>query len=453
MRYIIVLQSTLFLLLLSFSLRPGLSTAAEVEGLNGRDEKSGYRGIINEWLGGFEYDIRALAFSTYQDMADSSQNPDNAFFAIPRHQTEIELRPDARLEWRWLDLSVKPRLNLEWSDWEDGPRDGDSDVDDDWFINEWLGRVRLTEGLFASYGRENLQWGPSYLISPSNPFFRDNGRRNPKREVGGMDFARLVWVPGMPWTLSFIANVDQGRQEFRFFDFEETYALKMDYTGYESYFSLILSRQVGDRPRLGAFGGWTATDALLLYGEGSFSQGTNALYPAEADNPFGISMETIKDDETSLKATLLLGGSYTLESGPTFAIEYLYNGPGYTDGEAEAYFGLRDKAADAFLLSSPVSDLARLTLSQTADPKLRLLRRNYIMFQYLHNDIQDVLNLTLRWTQNIDDGSGQFISIVDYYIGDHVQLFSIGTVNAGSGDTEFGSILDIQWMIGLEYFF
>jgi hypothetical protein len=32
-------------------------------------------------------------------------------------------------------------------------------------------RLRLTECLFVSYGRENLQWGPSALFSPSNPFF------------------------------------------------------------------------------------------------------------------------------------------------------------------------------------------------------------------------------------------------------------------------------------------
>ena len=128
-------------------------------------------GLWHELADGFDYSMRALVFGTYQDVADSSQNPDNAFFRIPRHQMEMELRPDARLNWKWLDLSIKPRLNLEWSEWEDGPRDGDSEVDDDWFVNEWLGRARLTEGLFASYGRENLQWGPSYLISPSNPFF------------------------------------------------------------------------------------------------------------------------------------------------------------------------------------------------------------------------------------------------------------------------------------------
>jgi hypothetical protein len=409
--------------------------------------------LWDELSEGFEYSLRFLTFGTCQKAASSSQNPNNDFFQISRYSTELEIRPDLRLTFRRLDLSAKPRMNLEWNAWEDGVKEGDTDWDDDWFVNEWLTRIRMTEKLFVSYGRENLQWGPCYLFSPSNPFFRDNGRSNPKQEVPGMDFARLVWLPGMSWTISFIANIDEGRQEFRFFEFDKIYAMKLDYSGQEAYASMILSHQESDRNRLGFFGGWTATDALLIYGEGTISRGTNALYPIKANNPFGASMVAVDDEDSSLKGTILAGGSYTLEVGPTLTMEYVYNGPGYSDGEAKAYYRLRQEASDAYYLADPIQSLSKLTLSQTADPKLRFLRRNYIMFQYNHNDIWDVLNLTFRWTQNIDDSSGQFISIVECFVGDHIQLFSIGSINSGSGDTEFGTILDYQWMIGLEYTF
>ena len=164
-------------------------------------------------------------------------------------------------------------------------------------------------------------------------------------------------------------------------------------------------------------------------------------------------MEEGDDEDQSLKGTLLAGGSYTLEVGPTVTMEYVYNGSGYSDDEAKAYYRLRQAAADAYTLSGPIGDLSRLTLSQTADPKLRFLRRNYIMFQYNHNDIWDVLNLTFRWTLNIDDRSRQFITIVEYYLGDHIRLFAIGNVNSGRKDTEFGTILDHHCMIGVEYTF
>jgi len=441
----------LFILYLLFW--PTLSMAQEASSVMEKVNKAESPQLWDELSEGFEYPLRFLTFGTCQKVADSSQNPNNDFFQISRYSTELEIRPDLRLTFRRLDLSAKPRMNLEWNAWEDGVKEGDTDWDDDWFVNEWLTRIRMTENLFVSYGRENLQWGPCYLFSPSNPFFRDNGRSNPKQEVPGMDFARLVWLPGMSWTISFIANIDEGRQEFRFFEFDKIYAVKLDYSGQEAYASMILSHQESDRNRLGVFGGWTATDALLIYGEGTISRGTNALYPIKANNPFGAYMEEVDDQDLSLKGTVLAGGSYTLEVGPTLTVEYVYNGTGYSDGEADLYYQLRQAAADAYSLSGPIGDLSRLTLSRTADPKLRFLRRNYIMFQYQQNDIRDVLNLTFRWTRNIDDGSGQFIAIVEYYLGDHIQLFSIGGINSGSSDTEFGTILDRHCMIGVEYTF
>jgi hypothetical protein len=419
-----------------------------------QEDTTRFFGLWDELSEGFECSLRALGFGTYQDVADSSQNPDNDFFQIPRYGADLELRPDARLNFRRLEVSVKPRGNLEWMAWEDGARAGDKDRDDDWFINEWLARIRVTQGLFVSYGRENLQWGPSYLFSPSNPFFTDNGRSNPKREVPGMDFARLVWLPGAAWTLSLIANLDEGRQEFfGSVAFEKSYALKLDYAGQEGYVGLILSHKEGDRSQLGAFAGLTATDALLLYGEGRLSRGTSALYPQEAGNPFGASMEAVKDESSSLYESILVGGSYTLEAGPTITAEYLYNSPGYSDDQANVFYMLRKSASDAYNLPGPIRDLSRLTLSRTADPGLRFLRRNYGMVQYVQNNIKDVCNLTFRWIRNMDDRSGQFIAIVEYYLGNHIQLFSIGGINHGTSDTEFGAILDRHCMIGVEYTF
>lgn len=387
--------------------------------------------LWNEVSEGFDYSLRIIAFTNYQDVSSSTQNPENDFLRIPRYVTQGELRPDFRLIFRNLDLSVKPRMNVRWNSWEDGGVVSEADIEDVWFVNEWLARLKMTENLYLPYGRENLQWGPSYLFSPSNPFFRDNGRDNPKREIPGMDFARLVWLPDFSWSISLIANLEEGEQDFLFYDFEKSYAVKLDYTGLESYAGLILSYQEKDRTKLGFFGGRTATDALLLYSEGSLSRGSNVLYPVEANNPFAASMEAADDKASSLDGIFLVGGSYTLEMGPTLTMEYLYNGLGYSDNQAKRFYQLRESASETYNLSG-ISDLSRHTLSCTADPKMRFLRRNYLMLQYIHNDIWDVLNLTFRWTQNLDDGSGQFISIIEYFLGDHIGLFSIEASILGS---------------------
>jgi hypothetical protein len=404
--------------------------------------------------GGFDYLFKALISGTAQRPSHSTQNPNNDFLKIPRYSGDLEVRPDFSLNYWRLNLLFKPRLNLKWEHWEEGSRSGDNHVSDDWYVNEWLVRLKVAEGLFASYGRENLQWGPSFFLSPSNPFFRDNGQSNPKREVPGMDFARLVWIPSSSWTASFIANVNRGRQEF-LYDFEPTYALKLDYTTSRKYASLIGSYQEKNRATLGAFAGWTVSDAFLLYGEGALSQGTNALYPTQDPaTPFGIKMSSIKDDETSLEGIFLVGGSYTLRAGPTLTLEYVFNTAGYSEKKAELYYQLRRQASEDFF--SPIRDtrnLSYLTLSQTLDPKLRLLRKNYVMLQYQQLQIWNVLNLILRYTINLNDYSSRLNPIAEYDIGKHFQLYLIGSQNFGSQKTEFSSIVRYSWMLGLEYTF
>jgi len=90
-----------------------------------KEDKKEPPGLWNELSGGFDSRLRMLSFGAYQGVADSSQNPDNDFFQIPRYWADLELRPDARLNFRRFELSVKPRGNLEWMAWEDGPRKGD----------------------------------------------------------------------------------------------------------------------------------------------------------------------------------------------------------------------------------------------------------------------------------------------------------------------------------------
>jgi hypothetical protein len=400
------------------------------------------------------FDLRILTYGIIQEPANSSQNPENDFLQMPHYVADLEIRPDLRLTIDPLELSVKPRMRLEFSYWQEGNCKGDSEWNDEWYINEWLTRLKLLPSLFVSYGRENLQWGPSYLFSPSNPFFRDNGRRNPYLEVPGMDFGRVVCIPGSSWTLSFIANTDEGQNEITGpVPFEKTYALKVDYTGRENYASAILSYREGSKISVGFFGGWTVSDAILLYGEGVITQGNEALYPQIDSSPFGASMLLLHRDDDAIKPILLIGGSYTFATNGTLTMEYAYNGPGYSNTEADTYYTLRHNAANALGLGGMISGLAQMTLGQTASTGLRFLRRNYVMIQYTQTNIKNKIDLTARWTQNLDDGSGQFTGLVTYYLGNHMELFSVGTVMEGKKDSEFGSLMDYQCMIGLKYTF
>jgi hypothetical protein len=409
--------------------------------------------LSEELRRGFYSRINALAYGVYNELDDSSLNPGNVM-EIPRRQAEFHFRPDFNLNFRRVELNLKPRFQYAWRDYDDGVRSGESENESQSYVNEWFFRFRLTDKFFAMYGRENLQWGPSQLLSPSNPFNPDNGRNNPRLEVEGLDYGRFIWVPSSSWTVSAIANTDEGRLQKndpfsqQTTPFRKSYALKLDYTGEDHYFSLIPSyREAGDfqlssfggwslansiRPdagniaraactpsissycgeeeyRLGFFGGWNASDALLLYAEGSGSDNdTNG-----------------RDDYE-----LLAGGAYTLQAGPTFTLEYFHNNNGCV-----------------------LDRIDQCLVSGQADPRDLLMRRRYVMFQYLDTEIVNNLNLSLRLVHNLDDDSTRAIGIIEYEVGAHTQLYLMPNVFQGKQGSEFGSLLRYSVFVGAGYTF
>jgi hypothetical protein len=426
-----------------------LAFACQVHAQSAEPEPSLTEQISQGWF----YQLRVVGFGMVTEAADTPRNPDNRIMDLPLYTAALQVRPDLRLDVARLSLSLQPRAEGYWESWGQGPKEGEKQWRDEIFIYQWLARFRCTDALYVSYGRENLQWGPAYLTSLSNPFFEDNGKSNPKAEVPAMEFARAVWVPGRTWSVSLIANMGKGRQEMSDEAFEETYALKTDYTGSADYGSLILAYTDAGLDQVSGFYGRTLSDALLVYAEGALQRNPPGLYPQRTDNPLGYAMTAKERTDDTWIGSILSGASYTLASGPTLTAEYLYYGPGYDDDEAHAFFDLQAQAAGEIQAGTALTPLGYRALATTADPGLRFLRRNYLMLQCLQNDIAGVVNLTLRWTRNLDDGSDRANLIAEWFLGDHLQLFGIGTWDRGGDRSEFGSIIHSQIMLGMMVIF
>jgi hypothetical protein len=349
---------------------------------------------------GFSYRIQGLIYGIARNPQDSLLNPDNAL-GISRYQGTGELRPDLGFAYENLTLAIKPRFNVTWERWEDGPLDGATDTDEEAFINEWMARLRLGQQVFLSYGRENLQWGPSFLLSPSNPFNPSNGRNNPWLEEPGLDYGKAIWVINSTWTTSLIANTGEGRLDL-FEDFRNTYATKVDYTGDGHYGSIILSHRESGPTRFGLFAGVTVSDAVLLHIEGSV------------------------DDES--ESNLLVGGTYTLDNGSTLALEYYHNSAGCNNQEIRTCF-------------FPFADTS---------PDLSLFRRNYGLVQYFNNAfITNDLELILRGILNFDDGSNLLVTQLTYELNDYSELFTVAEWATGAAEDEFGALSEYSIMGGL----
>ena len=347
-------------------------------------------------------------FGVAQQLADHSVfNPGNVL-KIPEYAVRFDFRPDLSIQWGRFDFDFKPRLQSHWQQLESSTRANKTDVDNKLFLNEWRVRRRINDHFFLSYGREDLQWGPSYLLSPSNPFNSNNGRSNNFVEVPGLDYARFTWIPNATWTASLIANIDDGRLDIS--NFQETYALKLDYTGKNKYFSLIPSVHNDDEDTvsLGFFAGSNALEAWLFYIEGNISENNQ--------RPQG-----------------LLGTSYTLEDGSNIAIEYFRQQEGCT----------LESVALCFPSDTNLSDFSRNNL----------LGRDYIFLQYFRDWNQDITDLTFRWTRNMNDNSSWLSLNISHEVGEHSELIGLGNLTMGDEDSEFGSLIDYSVWFGVGYIF
>ena len=402
----------------------------------------------------FSYTITTLAFGDYQDPAHSTQNPDNAFLDLYRYSTDLQVRPD--FFWDTLAVSAvfKPRFIVAYQWWEDGAPKGMTASPDRAFVNEWRVQAKASPSLFLSFGKEKLLWGPSFLASPSNILFKDIEKLNPKAEVEGKYLAKVIYVPNSALTVNAIVETQQeenGRGE----TLKPVQALKADFLGSNYLVSLIGYYRKDDRSSLGSFGQRTVSDAMIVYYDGIVSKGTDALYPVPAPgNPLGGAFVKKYDGSERLFPIVTAGGSYTFLSGSTLSIEALYNGQGYDDAEAAAYYRIRRSAHDHFFDSGVVAGLSRMTLNDTLNNGLPFLRRYYLMGQYQVREIKNVLDIILRYTHGLEEHAGQASTIVEWRVSDRVQAFNINTIAVDRGrETEFNAVLAQSFLAGIELHF
>lgn len=398
--------------------------------------------------------LQVVTFGTHLEPGNEILNPDNRLLKLPRYTLETSLRPDLGVDMESWRLRVKPRAQLTYFARDEEVDPEGTEFEDDYYVNEWQIQIKPTEGFIAIGGRENLQWGPAFLFSPSNPFIGNNGNANPFVEVPGMDFARLVFLPDDTWTYSLIASVDKGRQTFENQDFSSAIALKMDYAGIAGNWGMIMACNQERHFTFGMFGNWSATDALMLYADAAMIRGSFARYPEPTeDNPTGFQLRAQAVEQTYWTPSCIIGGAYTFLSGPTISLEYLYNGLGYDSRQAQDLADYRLEASAIFTSDGPYSEAGAALLGQSVDVGLEFLRRSYLMLQWYHHGIAEVLDVRVRGLGNLDDGALRCSLQVEYAFAGNARAFLLGVANSGSADSEFRTLYDEYVLLGFELFF
>jgi len=370
--------------------------------------------------------------------ANAPTNPDNRIYRFEDDAQRIELRPELRYVGDAFTVDLSPRLSLRRASGRSGGI-GWSDRGED--VELRYARVQYAKGdAYVRAGRYVNLWGPSLLLSPSNPFHADSGQTSPQVELAARDHVEAGYAFDARHALGAIVNVGRGDQTID--DFHRTVVLKYDYTADTASLSALAIRQDG-RSALGGFGQWTPSDSWVLYADGAIQQGRQLpAYPQQA------SLEPDRDRDWN--GSLLIGGAYSFADGTTFALEAYRNGSGLTDSERTQLFSLQQQAL--IDLQDPArAAQAGATLRTIADIPLGRMGRDYAMARLQRSNLWDQLDLAAIHIRNLDDNSRQTTLKADWFATDALQWFAVWTRLDGAARSEYGRFIDQRWTIGLRW--
>jgi hypothetical protein len=282
------------------------------------------------------------------------------------------------------------------------------------YFSQWQVRVRAAESWNVAAGRDVLNWGAGQFRSPSSPFYFDNGRTDPMRELVGMDVMKLSWTPDMQSSTTLARIVRSGYGAAQPDAWRDSWLAKFDQREDALAYGLVAVKA----PHLGAFygahGQYTMSDELMLYGEFGSS-----VLPVELQSPANETLPYVVQSPSPRGSATLLGSSYTLESGQSLMLEYLHDGHGYTQEEERAYF---QRAVTQFGL--PLGLMPRL------------LGRDYMHVVWQANMMSETGYWRLMYTRNCTDSGNELAGYGETTITPHLSIYALAVVPVGNARQE-----------------
>lgn len=354
---------------------------------------------------------------------DSMLNPGNRVARLPESSAVGELRLNVKAESETLRLTA--RAITTWQESTDGfatRQDGDG------YLSQWQIRLRAAEGWHIAAGREVLNWGAAQFRSPASPFYFDNGRRDPMRELVGMDSLKLSWTPDMQSSASLVHIFRTGHNTGATDEWHDGWLAKFDRRGDDWAFGLVALKTPDTPAFYGAHGQGTLSDALLLYGEIASSTRPWALQPpGRPDQPFAVQATSPR------RTSALLGAAYTLENGQSLTAEYLHDGHGYTAAGEDAYFRR--------VIVQPATALGLAP---------RLLGRDYLHFVWQSNLMDESGYWRLMLSHNLTDHGSELAGYGETVLSQKVSAYGLLVLPQGNAHQEFSALLRRSLTLGLK---
>ena len=380
------------------------------------------------WRTGWDGTLYGYA-NTRQLRAGSVLNPGKQIARLVEHSEVAELRLNLKAENEQFRLTARPILSTRQKHNGFG-----NDADSDAYLSQWQLRWRASESIHLAAGRDLLNWGPAQFRSPSSPFYFDNGRSDPMRELVGMDSLKVSWTPDRQTSASLVHIVRSGlgpspsRASESDDRWRNGWLAKFDRRGKAWALGLVAAGSPQQADFFGAYLQATVSDALMLYGEAGSSKLINKLQsPSDASQPF------IAQPVSSRQTTVLLGSAYTFENGQSLAAEYLHNGHGLSTAQEDAYFSrARTQPGMALGLRPP------------------LLGRDYLHLVWQSNLMDDAGYWRLMASRNLTDGSSELAAYGEYVLNHRMTAYLLAVLPQGNAQQEFSSLFQNSLTLGLK---
>ena len=370
------------------------------------------------------WDATLYGYAGHTDLRHHSVlNPDNRIARLAERSTTLELRMNLKAENEAIRLTARPvALTREARNSFDTSQEGDA------YLSQWQLRVRAAEAWNIALGRDVLNWGPAQFRSPSSPFYFDNGRHDPMRELVGMDSLKLSWTPNMTTSASLVRVVRSGHEASEPDAWRDSWLLKFDQRGNEWAYGLALAKAPGRGAFFGAHAQATVSDALLLYSEASSSVLANILdSPTNTAQPFTVHAPSPR------RTTALIGTSYTFENGQSLAAEYLHDGHGYSPSQQDAWFDRAQVVPGMALALAP-----------------RLLGRDYLHIVWQSNLMDENGHFRLMYTRNLARGGSELSAYGEAVLSNRFTAFAMASLPIGHARQEFSTLYENTVTLGLK---
>jgi hypothetical protein len=384
------------------------------------------------WLS-FRGRLEWITAGTGTSPRDSEVNPRNGVLRIPQYSAQTELRPDLRIERGGdLQLVARPRLLLQATktsvagSWEPVTREATTSVLD------LYGAWRVNDRLTVAYGRQNFQWGPAELLSPSNRIFHESGfARDPLYVVHGKNLARVNLTAGHSFSaIVLVETEDNGEEPFRAGqEFEQKGLVKLEWSAASGRGYLGVTGGGGQTGR-GYFGEYAAvqlTDGWSVYADAVHTAGSEAWVPVERPGA-GVVFER-PGRLRGLRALAVGGSRYTFSDGTDFRVEYVFDEAAWSRTQLR----LANRAAAAF----PRSPDQAAAVRAWQRPGFEFLGRQiaYVSMTFTELPPHRRTKLQLRGMQALDDESSAVFVTMSHDATESTVLFVSATGTEGRTDT------------------